>query len=122
MKAQALKWVMAGAILSVMGIVHAQSNVEHPEAIPAADVGARALMMKPEGFPKTQTTAQKKTQEHSRITSQSHRARAPQKVKKHTRATTHSRVHRSSSHAPSTMMAPCAPVKPVEAEVCSMPK
>ncbi|WP_114562719.1 hypothetical protein [Ephemeroptericola cinctiostellae] len=121
MNSHLLKWLMFAVIVSLMATVHAQAHVEYPEVSPAVGSNSHALMMKPEDFPKTQTTAPEKVQKQTHIRSQIHRTQAPRQTKRRTHLSSHERMHRK-GHAVSTMAMPCAPVKPVQTDVCSMPK
>ena len=121
-KPHTLKWLMSAVIVSLMATVHAQpSHVTYPEVEPAVGPNSRALMMKPEDFPKAQTNPPEVVQKQTQIRSQIHRTQAPKRTTHRPHLSRHGRAHRS-GHTISTTAVPCAPVKPVEVDVCRMPK
>lgn len=122
MKPHRLKWLMSAVIVSLMATVHAQpSHVTYPQVEPAVGSNSRALMMKPEDFPKAQTNSPEVIQKQTHIRSQIHHTQALQKIKHNAHLSSHARAHRS-GRTVSTTVVPCAPAKPVEVDVCSMPK
>ena len=121
-KPHTLKWLMSAVIVSLMATVHAQpSHVTYPEVEPAVGPNSRALMMKPEDFPKAQTNPPEVVQKQKHIRSQVHRTQVPRKTKHNAQLSSLRRAHHS-GHTVSTTAVPCAPVKPVEVDVCRMPK
>ena len=121
-KPHTLKWLMSAVIVSLMATVHAQpSHVTYPEVEPAVDPNSRALMMKPEDFPKAQTNPPEVVQKQTQIRSQIHRTQAPKRTTHRPHLSRHGRAHHS-GHTVSTTAVSCAPVKPVEVDVCRMPK
>ena len=121
-KPHTLKWLMSAVIVSLMATVHAQpSHVTYPEVEPAVGPNSRALMMKPEDFPKAQTNPPEVVQKQTQIRSQIHRTQAPKRTTHRPHLSRHGRAHHS-GHTVSTTAVPCAPVKPVEVDVCRMPK
>lgn len=120
MKSHVLKYLMSGVMLSLLGIAHAQSHVEHPELVPSAKENSRTLMMKPEDFPKGQTKIPKKIQKYARVESKPRLVQSIRKSKHRNQLASKKRLNHN-GHKHSTTVAPCAPIKPV-VDVCSMPK